>query len=151
MAIILRTAGNPFSRQVPGKPHTVYTHSMRRIAAAILLCVFGALLPSATVVALAAPQQLVPICCRTHGAHACTMGSSASVFRDSSPTLRQPACPFGEVLRAITTVSVFTGFSHTMTLGLVAIGMSWVCLPGIVAAQRRRPFAPRGPPLSFFA
>jgi hypothetical protein len=131
------------------KPNSVYTHSMRRIAAALLLCIFGALLPSATVVALAAPQQLVPICCRAHGAHACAMGSSAGLSPDSSPTLRQPACPFGEVLRAITTVTVAPGFSHSVTLGLVAIGMSWVCLAGIVAAHRRRPFAPRGPPLSF--
>jgi hypothetical protein len=131
------------------KPTSVYTHSMRRIAAAILLCVFGALLPSATVVALAAPQQLLPICCRAHGAHACTMGSSASVFPDTGPTLRQPACPFGEVLRAITTVTISTGFSHSVTLGLVAIGMSWMCLAGIAAGHRRRPFAPRGPPLSF--
>lgn len=122
---------------------------MRRIAAALLLCVFGALLPSATVVALAAPQQLVPICCRAHGAHACAMGTSASIFPDSGPTLRQPACPFGEVLRAITTVTVSPGFTHSVTLGLVAIGMSRMSLAGMVAAHRRRPFAPRGPPLSF--
>jgi hypothetical protein len=33
---------------------------MRRIAALLLLWVFGTLLPSATVIALAAPQQLLP-------------------------------------------------------------------------------------------
>jgi hypothetical protein len=122
---------------------------MRRIAAAILLCVFGALLPSATVVALAAPQQLLPICCRAHGAHACAMGSAASVFPDAGPALRQPACPFSEALRAITTITVTPGVSPSVTLWLGAIGMSWVGLAGIVAAPRRRPFAPRGPPLSF--
>jgi hypothetical protein len=106
-------------------------------------------LPSATVVALAAPQQLVPICCRAHGAHACAMGPAASIIADAGPTLRQAACPFGEVLRAITTVTISTGFSHNVILGLVAIGMSWVCLAGLVVAYRRRPFAPRGPPFSF--
>jgi hypothetical protein len=151
--MILRLAklplSNTFIAGLRSKPSNVYTHSMRRLAAAILLCVFGALLPSATVVALAAPQQLLPICCRAHGAHACAMGSAASVLPDAGPTVRQAACPFGEVLRAITTVTISTGFSHSVILGLVAIGMSWMCLAGIVVAHPRRPFAPRGPPLSF--
>ena len=76
------------------------------------------------------------------------MGSAARLIQDSGPTFRQPACPFGEVLRAITTVAASPSFLYSGTLGLVAIGMSWLCLVGIVAAHRRDPFAPRGPPLS---
>src|ERR1700684_4053183 len=59
---------------------------MRRIAALVLLCVFGTLLPSATVLALAAPQQLLPICCRAHGAHSCIMGSMADASSYAAPT-----------------------------------------------------------------
>src|SRR5271168_1929334 len=68
----------------------LYTQFMRRIAALVLLCVFGTLLPSATVIALAAPQQLLPICCRAHGAHSCILGAMATAPSDSGPTLRQP-------------------------------------------------------------
>src|ERR1700735_1699107 len=89
---------------------------MRRIAAVVLLFVFGALLPSATVTALAAPQQLLPICCRAHGAHSCIMGDMARSY--AGPTLRQPACPFGQSLRAITTVTISADFSSRTSFAL---------------------------------
>src|ERR1700728_4645314 len=91
---------------------------MRRIAAFALLCVFGTLLPSATVIALAAPQQLLPICCRAHGAHSCVMGVTASAPSDAGPTLRQPACPFGQSLRAVTTVTITADLTSRSSFGL---------------------------------
>src|SRR5271156_3923148 len=108
--MILRLAklpsANTFIGCLRSKPNSVYTHSMRRIAATILLCVFGALLPSATAIALAAPQQLLPICCRAHGAHSCVMGSLASSSADAGPELRAPGCPYRQGLRAVTTGSI---------------------------------------------
>ena len=107
---------------------------MRRIAAFVLLCVFGALLPSATMMALAAPQQLVPICCRAHGAHACVMGSAASASTDAAPALRQPGCPFGQSLRAVTTVSI----SAVLTLRIP--------LRPFVTSLDRQPLPMQSPP-----
>lgn len=122
---------------------------MRRIAALVLLCVFGALLPSATVVALAAPQQLLPICCRAHGAHACMMGLMA--HSDTGPTLRQPACPYGQSLRAITTVTISADFASDAGFALAVANMDRQLIADTVATRILRRSAPRGPPSSFSA
>jgi hypothetical protein len=122
---------------------------MRRIAALLLLCVFEALLPSATVAALGAPQQPLPICCRAHGAHACVMGSMATVSSDTGPTLRQPACPFGQSLRAITTVTFSADFTIRTSFALVAANIDRQLIADAVATRILRRSAPRGPPSSF--
>lgn len=126
----------------------VYTHSMRRIAAFLLLCVFGALLPSATVVALAAPQQLVPICCRAHGAHACVMGMASGTSSEAGPALRQPGCPFGESLRASTTIAISSGLTARIKFGLVLAGVSRQPIAVAIVSHFLRLSAPRGPPVS---
>ena len=127
----------------------MYTHCMRRIAAIALLCVFAALLPAATALALAAPQQLLPICCRAHGAHACVMGSIPSASPDGGPTLRQPGCPFGQNLRAITTGSITADFTTRTRFGLVVVSIGRQIIADAVATRMLRRSAPRGPPSSF--
>jgi hypothetical protein len=119
---------------------------MRRIAALLLLCVFEALLPSATVAALAAPQQLLPICCRAHGAHACVMGSMDNGSSDAGPTLRQPACPFGQSLRAITTVTLSANFTSDASFKLAVTNIDRQLIADAVATRILRRSAPRGPP-----
>ncbi len=95
---------------------------MRRIAALMLLCVFGGLLPSATVLALAAPQQLLPICCRAHGAHAC--GIMAEMARPATGSqFRQAGCPYSQSLRAITTGTISADFACRTSFGLTVTGI----------------------------
>jgi hypothetical protein len=120
---------------------------MRRIAALLLLWVFGTLLPSATVMALAAPQQLLPICCRAHGAHSCIMAAGRA-SSDAGPTLRQAACPFGQSLRATTTVTISTDFTSRAKLGLAAADIDRQAIADAVATRMLRRSAPRGPPSS---
>jgi hypothetical protein len=122
---------------------------MRRIAAFVLLCVFGAFLPSATVLALAAPQQLVPICCRAHGAHSCVMGLAGDASSDAAPTLRQPACPYGQSLHAVVTGSISADFTSSARFGLVAISLDRLLIEDAIASRILRRSAPRGPPSSF--
>jgi hypothetical protein len=127
----------------------VYTHCMRRMAAIALLCVFGALLPAATALALVAPQQLLPICCRAHGAHACVMGSLPSAAPDAGPMLRQPSCPYSQSLRAVTTGSITADFTARTRFGLVVVSLDRQLLAEIIATRTLRRSAPRGPPSSF--
>jgi hypothetical protein len=122
---------------------------MRRIAAFVLLCVFGALLPSATMMALAAPQQWVPICCRAHGAHACVMGSVASASSDAAPALRQPGCPFGHSLHAVTNVSITGVLTWRTRFGLVVTSLDRQLIADAIASRVLGRSAPRGPPSSF--
>jgi hypothetical protein len=122
---------------------------MRRIAALVLLCVFGTLLPSATVLALVAPQQLLPICCRAHGAHSCIMGSMADAPSDAVPTLRQAACPYSQSLRAITRVTISADFSSRASFALAVANIDRQLIADAVATRILRRSAPRGPPSSF--
>jgi hypothetical protein len=122
---------------------------MRRIAAVMLLCVFGALLPAATELALAAPQQLVPICCRAHGAHSCVMGSMSGTSPDAVPVLRQPGCPYSQGLRAVTTGSITADFTSRTRLGLIVISLDRQLIADAIALRVLRRSAPRGPPSSF--
>jgi hypothetical protein len=122
---------------------------MQRIAAIVLLCVFGTLLPSATVIGLAAPQQLLPICCRAHGAHSCIMGSMANAPSDAGPTLRQAACPYGQSLRAITTVTISADFAARSSFSLAVANIDRQLIADAVATRILRRSAPRGPPSSF--
>ncbi len=129
----------------------MYTLCMRRIAAIALLCVFGALLPAATALALAAPQQLLPFCCRAHGAHACVMGSLPNSSPDAGPMLRQPGCPYSQSLRAVTTGSIAADFAARTRFGLIVVSLDRQPLADAVATRMLRRSAPRGPPSSFSA
>jgi hypothetical protein len=122
---------------------------MRRIAAVMLLCVFGALVPSATVLTLAAPQQLLPICCRAHGAHSC--GSMSEMAGPASdPQFRQTGCPYSQGLRAITTGTISADFASRTRFGLAAASIDRHAIADAVATRMLRRSAPRGPPSSFF-
>ena len=56
------------------------------------MCWMLLLVPGATALELAQPQMLLPACCRTHGAHHCSMldGRRAN----------GPGCPFAHLQRA---------------------------------------------------
>lgn len=127
----------------------MYTHCMRRIAALLLLGVFAALLPSATVVALAAPQQLLPICCRIHGMHGCIMGPGHDASSNAAPALRQPGCPFDHSLHALTTVTLSADFASRVSFGLAAIPIERQWIADAVATRMLLRSAPRGPPSPF--
>ena len=129
----------------------VYTRCMRRIVAAVLLCLVGALLPAATLASLTAPQTLLPVCCRTHGAHACAMGGAPSLLHEHGPAFRSPACPFGQALRAITTVTISTGTVQQMAFGLALMGLCLAMIADVVAGRFLRRFIPRGPPSFLFS
>jgi hypothetical protein len=129
----------------------VYTHCMRRFAAIALLCVFATFLPVATALALNAPEQLLPICCRAHGVHSCVMGSMGSASPEAGPLLRQPACPFNQNPRAVTTGSITADFTARTRFGLVAVSLDRQLVADAVATRMLRRSAPRGPPSSFSA
>jgi hypothetical protein len=123
---------------------------MRRIAALMLLCVFGGLFPSATLLALAAPQQLLPVCCRAHGAHACgSMAEMAASTPASDPQVRQIGCPYGQGLHAITTATITADFAYRTRIELTVTGLSQQHIADAIAARFLRRSAPRGPPSSF--
>ena len=88
---------------------------MRRVAAVLLLCLLNALLPSAAVLALAAPQQVMPIACRIHGAPDCGMIAAMDGMampgmtmdgRASGAVFRAPGCPSNHCFQAILSDSV---------------------------------------------
>jgi hypothetical protein len=114
-----------------------------------LLCVFATLLPAATALALTAPEQLLPICCRAHGVHSCVMGSMASASPDAGPLLRQPACPYNQNPRAVTNGSMAADFTVRTRFGLVAVSLDQQLMADAVATRMLRRSAPRGPPSSF--
>jgi hypothetical protein len=101
--------------------------------------------------ALAAPEQLLPICCRAHGAHACIMGSMGSASPDTGPLLRLPACPYNQNPRAVTTGSMTADFTARTRFGLVAVSLERQLLADAIASRVLRRSAPRGPPSSFSA
>jgi hypothetical protein len=122
---------------------------MRRIVAIMLLCAFATLLPAATAMALTAPEQLLPICCRAHGAHACVMGSMGIASPDAGPLLRQPACPYNQNPRAVTNGFIAADFTRRTLFGLVVVSLDRQLLADAVATRVLRRSAPRGPPSVF--
>ena len=65
------------------------------------------------------------------------------------PTLRQPACPFGQSLRAITTVTISADFTSRTSFGLAVANIDRQLIADAVATRVLRRSAPRGPPSSF--
>lgn len=123
---------------------------MRRIAAAILLFVFGAFLPSAAMILLAAPAAMVPICCRAHGAHHCMMMAlmNGAPENASGPQFRQPECPYRNILHAITSGPVTVQEHPRSSVALAATPFRPVAETEIVAPLRFSRSNPRGPPAS---
>lgn len=125
---------------------------MRRFAAAMLLCLFGALLPSASFVVLAASPQLLPACCRVHGTHHCMLGTPAGFSVPGStlkPTLRTPVCPFRHDLQAITQGFAAPGSQTESGIALEVAGFHLTPKHGVFTGRHFRSVAPRGPPSLF--
>jgi hypothetical protein len=122
--------------------------AMRRIAAAILLCVFGAMLPTATVVSLAAPDLLIPVCCRTHGAHHCMMmammGGVAAAA--SGPQLSPPGCPYRYGFHPFTQSPVTAAEQSRSGTALALALFSQASTYRAVLSLRFARAVPRGPP-----
>jgi hypothetical protein len=77
------------------------------------------------------------------------MGSLPSASPDNGPVLRQPGCPFGQNLRAVTTGSITADFTSRTRFGLVAADIQRQLIADAVATRVLRRSAPRGPPSSF--
>jgi len=122
---------------------------MRQFAAAILLCVFGALLPSATVISLAAPAELLPICCRAHGAHHCMMmammnGASGS---NAAPLFRASGCPYRNTFHPFTSGPVTAGEQPRSSVTLTAMPFHPALELEVAATLRFTRAIPRAPPI----
>jgi hypothetical protein len=70
---------------------------VQRLIANLLMSWMLLLFPGATALQLAQPQILLPACCRTHGAHHCSMGAAQ---HDSAPGWRGAGCPFANLQHA---------------------------------------------------
>ena len=65
-----------------------------------------------------------------------------------APTLRQPACPYGQSLRAITTVTISADFTSRTSFALAVANIDRQLIADAVATRILRRSAPRGPPSS---
>jgi hypothetical protein len=70
---------------------------VQRLIANLLMYWMLLLFPGATALQLAQPEILLPACCRTHGAHHCSMDSER---QDSAPRWRGAGCPFSNLQHA---------------------------------------------------
>ena len=77
------------------------------------------------------------------------MGAIANVDSDAAPTLRQAACPYGQSLRAITTVTISADFNFRTSFALAVANIDRQFIADAVATRMLRRSAPRGPPSSF--
>jgi hypothetical protein len=77
------------------------------------------------------------------------MGAMAGAPSDAAPTLRQIACPFGQSLRAITTVTISADFTSRSSFALAVTNIDRQWIADAVATRILRRSAPRGPPPSF--
>ncbi len=127
----------------------------------MLLCLLNALLPSAAVLALAAPQQVMPIACRLHGARDCGMMAAMDGMAmpgmamdgpASGAEFRAPGCPLNHCFQAILCDSVTIPsrrgasvvLAATFFLPLKATSNS---LPALALSNS----APRAPPSSGYS
>jgi hypothetical protein len=72
------------------------------------------------------------------------MGAVAS--SEAAPTLRQPSCPFGQSLRAITTVAISADFTSRTSFALAVVNIDRQLIADAIASRVLRRSAPRGPP-----
>ena len=77
------------------------------------------------------------------------MGSVASASSDAAPALRQPGCPFGQSLHAVTNVSITGIFPWRTRFGLVVTSLDRQLIADAIASRVLGRSAPRGPPSSF--
>jgi hypothetical protein len=119
---------------------------MRPIAAALLLCLYGALFPAATVLALVAPQQGIPACCRAHGAHHCMMAGVYSAESASNPAFRPFGCPYNHGFQVLFSGSASTGCQPGSSLARVITVFSPLTSSGFLSAPNLHTISPRGPP-----
>jgi hypothetical protein len=70
---------------------------VQRLIANLLMYWMVLLVPGATALQVAQPQVLLPACCRTHGAHHCSMRAAA---QSGAPAWRGEKCPFSGMTHA---------------------------------------------------
>ena len=68
------------------------------------MCWMLLLLPGATALELAQPQMLLPACCRTHGAHHCSLGTAR---HSSGPAWQNAGCPYQHLAHAAVLLSPY--------------------------------------------
>lgn len=69
-----------------------------------MMCWMLLLLPGATALELAQPQMLLPACCRTHGAHHCSLGTAR---HSSEPAWQNAGCPYQHLTHAAVLLSPY--------------------------------------------
>ncbi|MGI8770306.1 MAG: hypothetical protein ACR2JE_02610 [Acidobacteriaceae bacterium] len=121
---------------------------MRRLLAILTLCVTALLLPAATALSLAAPQSLLPACCRAHGAHHCAMRSAENGAGQHGLQLRGVACPFAHPSLAVLTVPALPAPTQLHSLHLPITRIEQRAGPSMAASSIVRLSRPRAPPLS---
>ena len=127
----------------------VYTHSMRRIAAIALLCVFATLLPAATALALAAPATIVAHLLPRSWRARLRDGFHRQRIAGCRSHAASAGCPYSQSLRAVTTGSITADFTARTRFGLVVVSLDRQLMADAVATRMLRRSAPRGPPSSF--
>lgn len=70
---------------------------MQRWVANLLMGWLLFLVPGSTALAFAQPQQLLPVCCRTHGAHHCALAQHRP---QTGPAWRATGCPYAHLQHA---------------------------------------------------
>jgi hypothetical protein len=75
---------------------------VQRWIANLLMCWMLLLLPGATALELVQPQMLLPACCRTHGAHHCSLDIAR---RSSGPAWQNAGCPYQHLAHAAVLLS----------------------------------------------
>jgi len=91
---------------------------VQRLIANLLMSWMLLLFPGAAALQLAQPQILLPACCRTHGAHHCSIGAA----HDSAPGWRGAGCPFAKLQHAAILLTPYlpatqAGVSRTLQVG----------------------------------
>ena len=101
------------------------------------------LVPIATALELAQPQMLLPACCRTHGAHHCSM---LAARRASGLGWQAPGCPFAHLQHAAVVLPTYLPtappFIHQRTITAAAPSSQLAVLASFLAALP----ASRAPP-----
>jgi hypothetical protein len=82
---------------------------VQRLIANLLMSWMLLLFPGATALQLAQPEILLPACCRTHGAHRCSMGT---VRQNSAPGWRGQGCPFANLSHAAILLAAYLPTVH---------------------------------------
>jgi hypothetical protein len=82
---------------------------VQRLIANLLVSWMLLLFPGATALQLTPSQVLLPACCRTHGAHHCSMGTAR---QNSAPGWRGEGCPFANLSHAAILLVAYLPAAH---------------------------------------